>query len=68
MKKLYYPLIAISMTIISFILTPIKSYAAGTNHSLTFNFDTDNLRLAVTYNSDARSSSFDMDTGESYVN
>lgn len=59
MKKLYYPLIAISMTIISFILTPIKSYAAGTNQSLTFIFDNDNLRLGVTYNGSAMSSFYD---------
>lgn len=63
MKKLYYPLIAISMTIISFILTPIKSYAAGTNQSLTFNFDTDNLRLNVTYNTEARASYYESNNG-----
>lgn len=63
MKKLYYPLIAISMTIISFILIPIKSYAAGTNQSLTFNFDTDNLRLNVTYNTEARASYYESNNG-----
>lgn len=58
MKKLYYPLIAISMTIISFLLMPIKSYAAGANQSLTFIFDNDNLRLGVTYNSAAVTNSY----------
>lgn len=50
MKKIYYYIIAISMTITSFLLIPIKSYAAGANQSLTFIFDNDNLRLGVTYN------------------
>ncbi len=48
MKKLYYSILAISMTIISFVCSPIHSYAAGSYVNTSVNVGTDFKGVAST--------------------
>lgn len=51
MRKRYYVILAVSMTIFSFVYSPIHSYAAGLAHQVTTDIVTNRLRSIVTVNS-----------------